>query len=355
MLAKKTLQTLAAVVICTVSTLFAQSAGEEGKIFTTEPDPLLFDPTVQDIYPLPPFQAASEIQTPELVDDSFLDNQEFSIMTDGTGPMAGTNQFKMYIPSYPSTAGSYCSYIYMDFGSDYHLRLWGKSSGKSFPPGYVFTWDLNDVSDWLDGVPQEAWDYITLRTISSDGLFIDRLIIKHSSQEILDWYVKDWLDSPNDSHLGLAAMILERKLQTYSHPTQAAVHYGLRELGKTDGDKYGTSSAWCSEFASWCLRRDGWSTPKGSISTKHMKNYFDNLNRLYTQSDLYNGKYTPAAGDYLSLNDGGHSAIFFDWVGGKPSKITSSSKFRTVEGNYGSAVRIGTRYASSIDHVGKAQ
>jgi len=244
MLVKTTIHTIAFLVIWTFSSAFAQFTlvmEEADSTSASEPDLLLYDPSIPDLFPLPAYEKASKIRGPKLVDDRLTGLEGFESLTDGTGPTKGTNYIKLYIPHSPSTGASNCSYIYMDFGSSYHLRLWGCSTGKRFPTGCVLTWDLNDNSSWLEGVPQVLWDYITIRTVSTDGIMVQRLIIKHSSEEILDWYVNDWLDSPNDSHLGLAAKTLERKLATYSDPVQAAVHFGLRELGKTDGDKYGTS------------------------------------------------------------------------------------------------------------------
>jgi len=319
-----------------------------------ENDPLLGDPRVPVLYPLATDQQPTEIQAPDWVDDLYAEKLAVE-QTDGTGPTTGYNGIYITIPWTPDWAGSECEYIYMDFGPNHSMQLHGLDSGTPFPPGHALSWDFSSHSGWLQSVSQEAWDYITLRSVCTDGLKISRVIVTHSSEEIINWVVDDWLDSPDHSHMGLAAKILERKLGYFPNNTQAAVNYGLRELGKTDGDKYGTSGAWCSEFASWCLRRDGWDTPTGSIDTGDMRTFFANQGRLYNQMQILSAAYLPSEGDYLSLFNGGHSAIFVEWVGGTPSWVTPLTQFRTIEGNAGSAVRRRVRTVGDIDHVGKAK
>ena len=319
-------------------------------------DSLLMDPEVPDLRPSASDGHHPVEQNLDWVNDEFAE-EEHTLENDGTGPMTGTNKIYIYIADSPNTAGSEAEYIYMDFGPDDHLRLLGFQSGTPFPLGAGMVWDLSspDIEEFMESLNQESWDYVTLRTVSSDGIKIDRVKIIHSSETILDWNYQDWLDSPNDSHLGLAAKILHRQMKDLQLPLQAAVNFGLRDLGKSNGYKYGTGSAWCSEFASWCLRRDGWDTPTGSFGTSDMRDFFDDLGRLYTQSQILNGTYVPQTGDYFSLWDGGHSVILAYWVDDISGGITTGTQFKTIEGNCGQAVRTVTRTVADIDHVGKAQ
>jgi len=328
-------------------------------IFTDEPlmgnKPLLEGVNVIDVYPMHPEAEPVVIEAPEYEND-LISMNEIQGISDGTGPVVGTNTIRIYVTN-TSKAGSSCDYIYLDFGPDKNLRLRGYSSGTSFPRGGVITWDLSEQQyrAFMESVDQESWDYICLRTESKDGIKIKKIMIYHSSEKILNWNVGEWLSSPDYSRMGLAAKILNTKLKNLKKPTQAAVHYGLRELGKTDGYKYGTGELWCSEFASWCLRKNGWDTPTGSIGTSSMRNFFDNLGRLYTQSHILSGTYNPKMGDYLSLRDGGHSAIFVKWIDDPNKGINKNSSLQTIEGNTGKAVRIRIREVGDIDHVGKAQ
>jgi hypothetical protein len=97
---------------------------------------------------------------------------------------------------------------------------------------------------------------------------------------------------------------------------------------------------------------NGYSAPSGSIGTSNMRSWYSNMGRLHTRSDITAGRYIPRAGDYLSLFDGGHSAIFADWVDSISGGITNNTRYRTVEGNTSSAVRVCIRRVSNIDHVG---
>jgi len=330
--------------------LFVLAAGAD-----TEVDEGLLDPAIPNLRPSPPGEEDVVLQNLEWESDQHA--EEVYLDSDGTGPMTGDNKITIYIASSPSTAGSDAEYIYMDFGPDDNLRLLGYSTSPHFPLGATMTWDLNQESirEFMENLQQESWDYITLRTVSGDGIKIERVKLIHSSETILDWNYDDWLDSPNDSHVGLAARTLWRKVRDMNLPVQAAVNFGVRDLGKTDGYKYGTGNSWCSEFASWCLRRDGWDTPTGSIGTSDMRSFFSNLGRLYTQAQILNGTYIPASGDYFSLWDGGHSVILAYWVDDPSLGITESTRYVTIEGNCGQAVRTVTRDVGDIDHVGKAQ
>ncbi len=287
------------------------------------------------------------------------------ILGDGTGPMIGSNYIKIYISNDHVNAGSNTDYVKMRFGqrsgnddgSDaYQIKLWGwwDGSDNSFPRGWTLTWDLTSVSDYLDDVPQDAWDHISLMTPSGDGMLIRRVVVVHSGQEILDWTVNRWLDSPDHTTLGCAAMITERKLQHVGNSDHAAIHAAALEIGKTDGYKYGTGNLWCSEFASWALWKEGFMTPAGNIGTDDMKDWFSARGRLYTRTQVRNKTYVPKPGDYLSINSGGHSCLFLEWVDSTDT-ITNGTRFKTIDGNSSDTVRVVTRTVGAIDRVGKAQ
>jgi len=283
----------------------------------------------------------------------------------GTGPLVATNFIRITISADNVNAGSDTDFIYARFGQSsgdddgsepYQIKLWGYRDGSeySFPLGWTLTWDLEQARGYLEGVPQDSWDQISFVTPSGDGLLIARVEVVHSDVEILDWSVNRWLDYPDETTLGCAAKITERKLQQVNNSDHAAIHFGALDLGKTDGSKYGTGNLWCSEFASWALWKEGFMTPAGNIDTDDMKTWFSDRDRLFTRAQVKSKTYVPKQGDYLSINDGGHSCLFLEWVD-PTSTITDSTRFRTLDGNSGQRVRIVTRTVAQIDAVGKAQ
>lgn len=287
------------------------------------------------------------------------------VTNDGTGPLVGTNYIRIWISSAHVNADSETDYILARFGHHsgnddgsvlYGFRLYGMRFGSDyrFPAGYRLTWDLSGWQSFLESMPQDKWDEISLVTPSGDGMLLYRVQIVHSGQEILDWSLNRWLDSPNHTTLGCAAKIAERKLAHVGATDHAAIYTGALEIGKTNGKKYGTGNLWCSEFASWALFREGFATPYGNIGTVDMKAWFADRHRLYTRSQVKAKTYVPQQGDYLSINNGNHSCLFLDWVD-PTDTITDSTRFRTLDGNWGQTVQIVTRTVSCIDRVGKAQ
>ena len=105
------------------------------------------------------------------------------------------------------------------------------------------------------------------------------------------------------------------------------------------------------------IRKSGLSTPGGSIGTDDLLDWFEDHGRHYTRANVVNGDYTVKAGDYMCINDGGHSVIFRGWVAETPGSLDfdDNSEFTTIEGNSGNAVRTKTRTWGSVDWVGKTQ
>lgn len=319
-----------------------------------------------ELYPLLPGEEPFDIQAePFRPDLSPATETVLDYPSDGTGPLVETNYIRIYLSDAHPNGGSGTDYIYMKFGqshggtsgsSSYNIKLWGYRSGSdySFPLGYTLTWDLQQCEDTLAGIPQDHWDEISLVTTSGDGMLIHRVVVVHSGMQILNWTVDRWLDSPRDTTLGCAAKIMDRKLDFVDHTDHAGLHFGALDLGKTNGYKYGDGSLWCSEFASWCIWKEGLMTPAGSIGTENMKNWFGRLGRLYTRDQVKNKTYVPKPGDYLSINNGDHSCIFLKWLD-STGTISDSTRFRTLDGNWGQRVTVVDRDVSQIDRVGCAQ
>ena len=281
--------------------------------------------------------------------------------TDGTGggPTVGQNSIKIWIDGTHPNAGSETNYIWMYFGRSRKVKLLGVD-GTRFPKGWWMSWDLNSISSYLETIPTDAWDDITLKNDSTDGILINRIVIKHSSITILDWNCNAWLDgSKLEEHgrLGLSAKILSKKLGQVGNRWTQQIHWAARELGKSNGKKYGTSGAWCSEFASWCLRKALWDTPTGSIGSSKMEKYFADRGRKYTKSQILNKKYRLNEGDYVRFEwsgGGQHSALFIKYLD-DPSNPTNNTKFQTIEGNASSTVKVATRKFADVKSVGNTR
>ena len=247
----------------------------------------------------------------------------------------------------------------MYFGLDKRVKL--LSSSGSFASGATMTWDLNNVGDWLeDNVATDLWDEIALTTDFHDGIKLDRVRIIHSGETILDWECGLWLDGSTLEPYGklvLTAKILETKLNQIDDLWVPQILWAAREIGKSDGSKYGSTGAWCSEFASWCLRKAMWDTPSGNIGSQDMEDYFSSLGRMYTHDQLIDGEYQLVAGDYIRFewsNGGQHSGIFIEYID-DPSSPTDSTTIRTIEGNASSTVLVATRDFQNVLSVGNCQ
>ncbi len=275
------------------------------------------------------------------------------------GPVVGENSITLWIDSDHPNAGSEADYIWMYFGLEKRVKLLGLAG--RFPAGNTLTWDLNDISDWLeDYIETDLWDEIALVTDSNDGIKIDRVRIKHSGQTILDWHCGLWLDASKLEKYGrvvLTGKIMETKLDEIGGLWVPQIHWGAREIGKTDGAKYGSTGAWCSEFASWCLRKAMWETPEGNIGSQPMEDYFSDLGRMYTHDQLIDGDYQLVAGDYIRFewaSGGHHSGIFIEYVD-DASSPTDGTTIRTIEGNASSTVKVTTRTFQNVLSVGNCQ
>ncbi len=284
------------------------------------------------------------------------------LATDGTGggPTIGENSIKIWINGSHTNAGSKANYIWMYFGSSKRIKLWGVDRTK-FPKGWWLSWDLNQNSSYLESIPTDSWDDITLVTDSGDGIFIDRIVIKHSSVTILDWTCNTWLDGSKlekYGKVGLLAKILSKKLGQAGNRWVPQIHWASRELGKSNGKKYGTSGAWCSEFTSWCLRKAMWKgVPTGSIGSSKMEKYFSDKGRKFSKAQILSKTYTMTEGDYVRFQwsgGGQHSALFIKYIDSSSSP-TENTRFQTIEGNASSTVRVATRRIRDVKSVGSTR
>lgn len=273
------------------------------------------------------------------------------IAMDGSGsPLLGDNNFiRMWVSADHRNAASGTDYIWMYFGRNKRIRLWGPNRTE-FPAGARITWDLSQAKSYLDAVNADDWDEISLHNPSGDGILIERLNIVHSNENILQWECNLWLDGSRTEEygtLGLAAKILETKLAQVDNAWQPQIHWAAREIGKTDHTKYGTGSVWCSEFASWCLRKGLWSPPTGNIGSEDMVEYFSSMDRYYTKQQLLDGTYRLQPGDYVRWPD--HSALFLEYLGDPANENTN---IRTIDGNVSQTVGVRSHRLGNISGGG---
>ncbi len=277
------------------------------------------------------------------------------------GATVHENSIQITVADDHPNASSNADSLWMYFTRGHRVRL--HSSTGSFTAGASYTWDLNDVGDWLeDHIKTDYWDEIGLKNDSNDGVKIRRIRIIHSSQTILDWTCNAFLDASRMepySFLVLTAKILETKLNQVGNTWIPQIHWAAREIGKTDGRKYGAlpGEKWCSEFASWCLRKGLWPTPTGNIGSGSMEDCFEDLGRKFTHNQLINGDYQLHVGDYIRFEweDGGHhSGIFIEYID-DPANPTNATTVRTIEGNASSTVKVARRVFKDILSVGNCR
>lgn len=274
-------------------------------------------------------------------------------------PTVSDNSIQIRIDAADLNAGSGADYIWMYFGRDYRIKLWGTDHDR-FLRGARLTWDLNGESDYLETIPTDNWDEISLATDSGDGLKIAQIVVEHSGVTIVDWAANDWLDASKlerHSRIGLAAPMVQKKLEQIDNRWTPQIHWAARELGKTDGRKYGTTGQWCSEFASWCLRKALWDTPTGALDSQDLEDYFTDEERKYTQAQILSKTYTLYEGDYMRFqwSDGGHHSGLFMYYIDDANNPTAATRFRTIEGNTGLRVAVKTRTLGDVLSVGNTR
>lgn len=254
-------------------------------------------------------------------------------------------------------AGSAAKEVLFRVGERLTIHLLGGE--QYFVPGASLRYDLPGSNpSAYKTAPADAWDTLRTELASSDGIFLRRVLVVKSSQVILDAAVDDWLDKHYGSVIDLSFDTARTKWEAVGRTRVTALFYAGQDLGQTGSRKYvNRDVAWCSEFAAHMIRHNGLPTPRGSIGTATLKEFFADRGRLFMPGDVDSGKYRPQPGDYVSLNGGGHSALFREWVGALPAsgKIPPAKRFLTIEGNVGNAVRLESRSWSDVDAVGNAQ
>lgn len=261
-------------------------------------------------------------------------------------PLTGENYIEITVADGNDSHGSLADHVLLHFGDGHAVELLGRSTTK-FQRGDTLKWDFNTIQSFMENVHTDAWDELTLESSSGDGIKIERIVVVHSGETLLDWNEQVWLDnSIMEAHrfVPLTAQILQQKLDMIDHHWIAQIHWAAREIGKTDSTKYGTVNAWCSEFSAWALRKARWDTPEGDFGSQAMEDYFSSIGRSHPLSQILDGSYVLNAGDYLRFqwpSGGQHSGIFIAFEG-SPSVLTTTTRMKTIEGNTGSTVRVRT-------------
>ena len=265
---------------------------------------------------------------------------------DNGSPLIRENYIEITISDGNDTHGSNTDHILLHFGDGHTVQLNGRPT-THFQRGDILKWDFNTIQSFMEGIATDAWDELMIETESGDGIKIDHIKLVHSGETILDWDQNVWLDDSimePSRFISLTAQILQTKLDQIDHNWIAQIHWAAREIGKTDSTKYGTENAWCSEFASWALRKAMWDTPAGNIGSQSMENYFASIDRAHQIGEIMNGSYVLNPGDYLRFewaSGGQHSGIFIDFVD-DPNNLTENTRMKTIEGNTSSTVRVRT-------------
>jgi len=254
-------------------------------------------------------------------------------------------------------AGSNAAEIQFKVGDDFTIHLLGGAG--------VFVADANlryllpgGCAECYKSIPADDWKKLTLVTNSGNGIQIHRVVLVKSCETVLDVTVDAWLDKYYQKVLDFSVDTAQDKWNDVGHTRVTPIYYAAQDLGQTGAKKYVNADVWwCSEFASYMFRKSGLSTPSGSIGTDDLLEWFQDNGRYHSRASVENGTYTVKPGDYMCVNDGGHSVIFRGWVAETPSSqdFDDNSRFTTIEGNNGNAVRTGTRTWGSVDWVGGTQ
>lgn len=270
--------------------------------------------------------------------------------------LEGTNYIIIELGDAPD-GGSSADRIVFRVGDSFRINLLGGS--QYFVPGAALQYNLPGSNpSAYRSVKADAWDTLRLQFASQDAIQIARVVLVKSSETVLDAQVDDWLDRYSKSIVDLSLETAAKRWQSVGRTRVTALFYASQDLGQTGSRKYVNKNVkWCSEFASHMIRKNGLPTPKGNISTTDMKKFFKKHDRLFTRAEVDATKYTVRPGDYMSINSGGHSVLFREWVGGAPvpGKIDPDQQFYTIEGNVGNMVRLQTRDWKDVEAVGNAQ
>ena len=206
----------------------------------------------------------------------------------------------------------------------------------AYDPNMLYVWKLNaDDNDFYQQIHPDDWDHLSLYTDSEDGLHIAHIKIYHNNYRILDTDVDAWLDKHYGRKMIFDHEVAMTKWAKLDYTRNPVLYFAAMDLGQSGSWKYVDEDVpWCSEFASWAIRNGtGLNTPEGNIWVGTMLDYFASIDRLYSKDDINSRKYDLKPGDYVSINDRGHSTLFVEWI--KPFDL-----FRAIDGNWGNRVRI---------------
>lgn len=224
-------------------------------------------------------------------------------------------------------------------GTDATFRFYVGSSdyrtlGGAKNPNTTYKWSWSN-SSWWEDLDGDDWDNLKFYATSGDGVYVTHVKLIHNYETVIDMDTNSWVDRYHGRNLYLEAATALGKWENLDLTFDPVVYTAVMDLGQTGSAKYVSRDvAWCSEFASWAIRTaTGLNTPTGSIGTSAMLSYFDGINRKYTADQIEAGVYKLQAGDYLSINSGGHSILFVEWV----DKFVT---MKTISGNVGNTVRI---------------
>jgi hypothetical protein len=263
-----------------------------------------------------------------------------------------------------ANAGSAVRSIELWLG-DFQVLLNAPAGG--FLPNQIIEWDLNstDCPGCWESMDPDAWDDVRLVTLSGDGLQVERVEMVHSNELVLETDVNAWLDRRYGAVLDFSLNTGMKRWEEVDNTRSTVLYYAGQDLGQTGCVKYiSTDHKWCSEFASWCIRKTGLSTPLPpgvNIGTVDMEDWFRDNGRKFTKAEVEAGDYNVHPGDYMTLwattNEptGSHSVLFRGWDALAGRSPRNGDTFNTIEGNSGNAVRRRVRDWSDVVFVGRTQ
>jgi len=247
------------------------------------------------------------------------------------------------------------------------LKMYGKDATQAGRFDYFFgtkydpnrPWNNGDDFHWQDWANYSAdlWDYIAVAYETPSNkkhtkIYIDHIAIRRGGMLLFDSRKKE--SYPNKYRFAYHIPKINLLPTRNKYPLLClgkmmkdfkSKYYELRgdilktaydDLGQTDKTKYANRGhAWCSEFASYIYRTNGFDTPDPNAMDVHWKNlraYFEQNGTIYTQrevtgwsDDMKRKLIKPGSIVSILTHEGKstHTIIFTTWIYNKDKAIES--------------------------------
>lgn len=255
------------------------------------------------------------------------------------------------------------------------IKLYGKPATKPGRFDYFFgtlydggrPWNNGADFHWQDWekVSPDIWDniriiYLPPETHSgekSPGL-INNVTVRRNSMLLYDSRVRQsypnkkpidvsfqpvdlGLENKQPRLLNLAEYMAKFRNEFYELGDQAILGSAYADLGQTEKDKYTNRGRnWCSEFAAYIYRQNGYPAPdpnKGDVYWKNMRTFFERHGKIYPLREVSAWsdtdkitKIKPGSFVSILIGQSTHSLLFTTWIVNGKNPLT---QYTAVSGN----------------------